>query len=713
MTQYNRVADIRSGKETVLWRGAHPVSDRRLTVKEPAPGLPTHDRPRVVSQLQREFRFLEQLSHDRIVRPVQWDEAGGRILLEDTQGNLNQLLAREGRLDVDLVARVLAESLAGLAYLHDRKLAHGGLCTWSVLIGPRCDVKLGDFTGYRLDQGQAPIPPEYLLKYRAPELLHAAPTADPPEVRAARIDLYALGFLGCELLAGQNFDRLFWPGGVPPAEGDANWLWWHGDPTKTLPPLGQVLTDTPESMLNLLAGMIQKDPARRPRSARDVLAALDGTGLVSNRKLPALDPAQQEKKERRKRAEAEDEDEDAPDLPENARRVVLVQKPALELWPAGALVPAARFKAGVHALVGRGKGCRFQVLTPDVSEKHALFLCQDTGQWWVYDLQSRTGVWVNGAQVRSAPLPEGTEVVIGGQKFTVSLLADAPPDVQQFQLVRRIHAGDSGELYLARWRLDGRPAAVRVFPPTFATNTQDIQRFLRGIPEAGELRHPNLVALYRGGFIMREGRRTWFLATEYLPGGSLRDRLKESSRPIPVDEVVRVGIDVCKALATAADRRLVHRNVNPACILFAADGTAKLGDFFLLRDEVVQTLHQITRAGIPNGESVYQSPEVLTGKRELSAAADLYSLAACLYHALTRRPPFEPDQPLLSLVDQIKTQPVVPPRRLNPAVSDRLEQVLLSCLEKEPERRPAGPTDLLASLTELLPAVGAKPRGGR
>src|SRR5438552_2941834 len=102
---YTRIADIRTGRETALWRAQHPEHGR-VTVKEPAPGLPPADRPRVVNQLEREYRFLEQLSHDRIVRPVAWEEPG-RLLWEDTQGSLAQLIEREGRLDVDLVARVM------------------------------------------------------------------------------------------------------------------------------------------------------------------------------------------------------------------------------------------------------------------------------------------------------------------------------------------------------------------------------------------------------------------------------------------------------------------------------------------------------------------------------------------------------------------------------------------------------------------------------
>jgi serine/threonine protein kinase len=698
---YNHVAEIRIGRETVVWRGEHPVSGRRVTVKEPAPNLPAADRPRIAGQLLREYRFLEQLAHDRIVKVVQWDESVGRMVLEDTQGSLHQLLAREGRLEADLVARVMAECLHGLTYLHDRTLAHGCLCTWSVLLGPGCDIRLGDFTGYRSDQGQPPVPPEYVLKYKAPELLQASAGSDPPEVRAARADLYALGFLGCESLAGRMFDQLIWPDGLPLSDDDADWLGWHADAARTLPPLEKVLPGVPRPMLAILSGLTQKDPARRPfKSAREVLAALDEARQISARKLPPLDAGPARKQPTAPARPLELPDPDPLPAPDGPRRVVVVSKPTLELWEDGALVHAARFRPARPGVIGRSPRSRLRIDDPAVSDKHALLACQDTGRWWVYDLISRTGVRVGGQAVLAAPLTDGAEVTIGPRRFRVRLNPEPIPAIGDFEPVKLLHTGQEGaKLYLARWRLDGRSAAVRVFPPAFGANTEDVQRFLRGIPEAGGLRHPHLVALYRGGFVTPEpDTRTWFLATEYLPGGSLRDKLREAGRPLPVDFVVRFAMDIARALEVVAGKGLVHRNVNPSCILFGADGAAKLGDFFLLRDEVVETLNQITKAGVPNGEYPYQPPEQLTGSKVLGPTTDLYSLAACMYHALTLRPPFNPNQPLLKLVDQIRKEPVEPIRKYNLAVPEALENLILSALDKQLTRWPATPTDMLQAL---------------
>jgi len=697
---YTRISDIRIGRETVVWRGQSADKARKVSVKEPAPGLPPADLPRVINQLERESRFLEQLKHDRIVKPLQWEESG-RLVFEDTQGSLDRLLEREGKLDVDLVARVLVDCLAGLAHLHERKLAHGSLCATSVLIGASCDIKLGDFVGYRVDQSHAPVAPEYLLKYKAPELLTGgAVSTDSPEVRAARIDLYALGFLGCELLAGRgNFDRMFWPGGVPP-EGNANWLWWHGDAAKELPPLESILTDVPRAMIAVLKLLIGKNPATRPKYAREVAALLEDSDLLSNRKLPGLD---NEDKPKPKPASVAD-------LPAG-RQVVVVKKTTLELWLGDDEIHAVRFPAKKHAVIGKLDGCRFRIPHADISDKHAMVVCQDTGHWWVYDLNSRTRFRVDGVESTAATLPDGATLELAGLPFRVRLVNgdELLPDIDKFEIVKLLHHGQGGELFLTRWRAKSRPAALRVFPANFASDIEGLRRFLERIPEAGKMRHPNLVALYRGGFVTRNEQRTWYLATEYLPGGSLRDRFTKLARPMPVDEVLRAGIDIAAALTEVADRRFVHRNVNPACILFKADGTAKLGDFFLLRDEVVQTLHQITQAAAPQGECVYQAPEVLSGTKSLTTACDVYSLAACLYEALTRQPPFNPDQGMVALYDQIQERPVDHPRKHNLAIPDRLADAIMWALEKDPDRRPKSPEAFRRELQESLTATPTKP----
>ncbi len=744
MTAYRRLSEIRTGKETCLWRGQHPATGWRVTVKEPATHVAAGDRPRVMSQLSREFKFLDQLDHPHIIRPVELDQPNSRLLLEDTQGTLAQLLVKNGRLEVDLVAQVMTQTLHSLQYLHDRKLGHGALSTFGIFLSPNGDVKLGDFVGYRYDTGNAPVPPDYPLKYRAPELIDGTIDPGPADQRAVRADLYTLGFVALELLSGSNFPKLF--GDTGQDEDDANWLWWHGDLSLTLPPLEQVLTAVPGSMLDVLSGLIHKPPKERAyKTAADVLAVLGAARLVSNRKLPPLDaapaptsgvhasppqpPSAAKPSPPAQRIPApptpsrlELGGEDGPPTALAAKpaskpavKKTKVDRPlgktALNLWPmpGPSAVHAVRFTMQTPGMAGRGNTCKLVVNDPDVSDKHCLFARNDSGNWWVYDLASRNGTFVNDIKMAAKRLEDGDQIKLGARSFKVEILED-PQDwiidevKNKFELVKQIHSGTMGDLFVARWAgFDGRPVAVRVFPLEFDDNPEDIARFLRGSEKGGELRHKNLVRLYRGGRSVARwrGRLAWWLAMEYAGGGSLRDKLEARQKPLPIHDVVRMGMDASDALAELADRSLVHRNINPSCVLFAEDGTVKLGDFFLLRSEVIETINQITQSGVPTGEYIFQSPEQFSGDAEPTPLSDIYSLGGCMYLALTKKLPFDGDQPLPQLIASIQNEGVESIRAINPSCPADLEEIVLRCLNKNPEDRPSTPQELKELLSKI------------
>lgn len=384
---------------------------------------------------------------------------------------------------------------------------------------------------------------------------------------------------------------------------------------------------------------------------------------------------------------------------------------ALNLWLIGDSGPthAARFTATLPGVAGRGDACKMKIPDPDVSDKHAFFAKHDSGNWWVYDLGSRNGVIVNDTKVVARRLDAGDTVKLGGKSYKVELLKDAANWVideprNRFELVKRIHSGTMGDLFLARWGgFDGRPVAVRVFPPEFDGNPEDIARFIRGSEKGGELKHKSLVRLFRGGRTVARwrGRQAWWLAMEYLSGGSLRDKLAVTGDPMPVETVVRFAADCCDALHELASRGLVHRNINPSCILFGDDGGAKLGDFFLLRDEVIDTINSITQTNIPLAEYAYQPPEQLGAEEGITPMADLYSLAACMYQALTLKSPFNGDQPLPQLISAIRTAKVPRIREINPAVPANLEELILRTMSRNPIDRPAGPRELKAMLAKL------------
>ncbi|MFO0850486.1 MAG: protein kinase [Gemmataceae bacterium] len=654
---YHRLTDIRVGPLTVVWRGGHPNPEvaKRVTVKEPAPGLPTETRAAVVDRLAAEHAFFARLNCPRLALPVApFDPADGRLLLEDVQGHLR----RDGHLSPPAVTRVLIECLTALAYLHERKLAHGRLAPESVLVAPNGTVKLGDFAGYRAADGWESLPPaDYPVRHPAPELL--APTlASSPTARAVGADLYALGYLALELLAGPAaFDRLFGDDAHPGPDG--TWTGWHADPGRRLPPLSQALPDVPSVLLDVLAGLVEKDPtARRFRSARDVLVELEESRLASPHGLPPLDPALEASLAVEKRR--------------RVRALRVAPREALELWAPGGVVHALRVRPGGRAVIGRGPHCHLRLTDRAVSDRHALIACHETNRWWVYDLATRTGIRVDGAATSAVPLPAGSRLKVGATEYTVKLTPYARPDLGEFELGRVLHAAPGGaELRVARWVRSGLPAAVRLIPP--AGDLEAVTAWVKAVGDGDWLTHPNLVPVYRTGFVRRSGERVWYLATEYLPV-SLRAKLAGGNRLDPA-EAVRVGRAVCKGLAAAKD--VAHGELTPSRVVFAADGTPKLNHLFVATGEGGITLRPRTWADPADRDTMYRAPE-RAGGGQPTTAGDVFSLAVCLYESLTGRPPG--DSP-------------TPPRKLDPRVSVELDESLMIGMAKDPSRRPATPQE--------------------
>ncbi len=660
--QYVKRQEIRRGPGWVVWRGEHPETRQLFTIKEVT--APAAEAKWLLEQLRQEYDFLAAFDHPRLLKPVRFDAESGRAVFEDAQCGLAQYLRERGPLSPTLVANVLLQCAEGLEQLHAKKKGHGAVSTHTVLVGPRGDVKLGDFLGYEFGAAAALPAPDFAAKYQAPELVDSSLGICSPSS-----DLYCLGYLALELLAGEQFARFFG------AAGDANWLGWHADPAKTLEDWRGALYHAPGGLLDIIAGLIEKDPAKRAyTSAAPLRAALEGSRLTSGQPLPP------------------------PREPARARRPA--RRPSLTLFSPGR--PSGQtFAPGRPVFVGRAQECDVRLTGPSVSRKHALLLCEPDGRWWVHDVGSRRGTRVNGTEVSLAELHDGDEVRFGDRRCRVRLTgAGMPPRrvLGGFELCEKIHEGAGGEVYRAVWvAQDGREAAVRVYPGGFQTDELGIKRFMRGIPGAAKMRHPNVVQLYRGGFLRRGAEHVWFLAMEYLPGGSLRDRVKGGG-PLPVGEVVRYGLDIARALDPAAERGLVHRNVTPSCILFDAAGVAKLGDFSLLRGGALTPTQELTQAALPPGEHVYQAPEQLLGTPNLTPACDVYSLAATMYEALTGEPPFPRDLSWMALVRSICSRPVRPPRELNPAISPALDALLVRALEKAPEARFATPREFRRAL---------------
>jgi serine/threonine-protein kinase len=173
-----------------------------------------------------------------------------------------------------------------------------------------------------------------------------------------------------------------------------------------------------------------------------------------------------------------------------------------------------------------------------------------------------------------------------------------------------------------------------------------------------------------------------------------------SQGPLSVAAVLRFGREICSALAAASETGLVHRNINPSCILFGEDDGAKLGDFTLLRDLGEEESFDASASPSPLMDYMYRAPEQLTGAQSLDATCDVYSLAVCMVEALAGGPAFGGTEDGPAMLVAAATQLPPPLRKRNPRVGVELERVLFQALAKDPKRRFPSAEEFARALTQ-------------
>lgn len=280
----------------------------------------------------------------------------------------------------------------------------------------------------------------------------------------------------------------------------------------------------------------------------------------------------------------------------------------------------------------------------------------------------------------------------------MSEATERTPTIPGFRVRARLGAGSAGTVYVAVQESLDREVALKVLVG-FTGHDSTRRRFRREAQALANLSHPNLVRL----FAYHDDPAAPWVALEYLPGGTLRDRIRDESGkgvPLPIADVVRLARDLFTALDVVHRANLVHRDVKPANILYRANGDAVLGDLGLVR-ETSPDATRLTRDGDVLGTLAYLAPELLDGA-ELSAATDLYAAGVSLYEALTGQHPnaYQAIKPGLRVTDPLKLRPDAP-RELADLVAD--------LLDPDPARRPRSAQGVLARL-ERKRSARAVPR---
>lgn len=247
--------------------------------------------------------------------------------------------------------------------------------------------------------------------------------------------------------------------------------------------------------------------------------------------------------------------------------------------------------------------------------------------------------------------------------------------LEQYYLDRPLGRGSSATVYLARHVPTGQTCVLKVLLKP--SDADMARRFREGGKFAAGLQHPNIIRVLRVG----EDKGYSFVAMEYLPGGTLEVLLH--GQPWLWEQAEPILRQVGAALDHAHERGIVHRDVKPSNILFAADHKRLvLSDF-----GIAQSLLRGQPSARPDrsGTLLYMSPEQCQGAA-VGAASDIYSLAVMAYQMLTGRLPFQAEEPLALLRQQV-SQPPPSPRSLNPNLKPHIEAALIRGLAKNPSER--------------------------
>ena len=270
---------------------------------------------------------------------------------------------------------------------------------------------------------------------------------------------------------------------------------------------------------------------------------------------------------------------------------------------------------------------------------------------------------------------------------------------EKYTIEKFLGRGGMGAVYLARHNILDSLFAIKILSPDVASKSrQFVDRFIREAKLACKIKHPNLIAVHDAGKNSENG--IYYIVMDYVPGGSVRDLLKQESQITP-EHAIRITSQIAAALEAAYHFGMVHRDVKPENIMFSADGTAKLADLGIAKSTDEQDT-VLTIAASVFGTPAYMSPEQAMDSSKVDTRADIYSLGIVFFEMLAGQLPYS-GKGTIQILSQVVTGEEIPDiRTFVPSVSPEIAALISAMTEKKVEKRIQTPTELRKRLYEIL-----------
>jgi eukaryotic-like serine/threonine-protein kinase len=308
-------------------------------------------------------------------------------------------------------------------------------------------------------------------------------------------------------------------------------------------------------------------------------------------------------------------------------------------------------------------------------------------------------------------------IILALPNFSCALIASLPArvlmrlgsrlreaqELGSYQLVRPLGHGGMGEVWEARHRLLARSAAIKLVRPEVlgARNEAEsrivLKRFEREAQATASLNSPHTIDVFDFG-VTDDGM--FYYVMELLAGRDLETLVREFG-PVPADRTAFLLRQVAHSLADAHSRGMVHRDIKPANIYVCRMGLeydfVKVLDFGLvkLRERGSETESLLTLDHTTTGTPAYMAPEIVLGDASVDSRADVYALGCVAYYLLTGQLVFEAETPMKMLMQHVHAQPVPPSQRTELPIPRELDDLVLACLQKDPDMRPQSAEELL------------------